>query len=212
MEKVKLVKFSALTLRREEKGVGLQWSIRKGFPRITVYTGEYITKDKKVDYDKIIIAPFDYANMLIFLQNFEDVIKSPEENISMSIKCYNTKIVDNKRTDEIVLQATATVGKENGIIYISATADNKTPYKFYLLPLGKWHKYFNNEQELTSKALLSKQYAKAYYQLLKTVLLKEFFLDTKQELEIDNPMVSKEIKSELLPDETKKITEDTLFE
>lgn len=207
MEKVKLVKFSALTLRGKEKGTGLQWSIRKGFPRITVYGSNSFTQDKKVNYDEIIIAPFDYTTMLMFLESFKDIINSKEENISLSIKCFNTKFVDNKRTNDITLQATATVGKSNGIIYLSATAEGKPKIKFELLPEGKWHKYFNGEEEVTNTQKLSLQYAKAYYELLKTVLLKEFFLDTKQEVEIDSPADNKESVIE-----EKKVTEDTLFE
>ena len=212
MEKVKLVKFAALTLRGKERGVGLQWSIRKGFPRITVYTGKYLKDDKTVDYNKIIIAPFDYTTMLMFLENFKSVIYHKDDTVSSSIKCYNTKFVDNKRTDDIILQATATVGKKDGIIYLSATADGKPVHKFELVPEGKWHKYFNNEEELTNKAQLSRQYAKAYYELLKTILLQEFFLDTKSEVEINNPIIDDNLIKDVTPEENKKITDDTLFD
>ena len=212
MEKVKLVKFAALTLRGKEKGVGLQWSIRKGFPRITVYTGKYLKDDKTVDYNKIIIAPFDYTTMLMFLENFKSVIYHKDDTVSSSIKCFNTKFVDNKRTDDIVLQATATVGKLNGIIYLSVTADGKPVHKFELVPEGKWHKYFNGEEELVDKVMLSKQYAKAYYELLKTILLQEFFLDTKSEVEINNPIIDDNLIKDVTPEENKKITDDTLFE
>jgi hypothetical protein len=212
MEKVKLVKFAALTLRGKERGVGLQWSIRKGYPRITVYTGKYLKDDKTIDYDKIIIAPFDYTTMLMFLENFKSIIYHKDANVSSSIKCFNTKFVDNKRTDDVILQATATVGKLNGIIYLSVTADGKPVHKFELVPEGKWHKYFNGEEELVDKVMLSKQYAKAYYELLKTILLQEFFLDTKSEVEINSPIVDDNLIKDVTPEENKKITEDTLFE
>lgn len=211
MEKIKLVKFSPLTLRKsgeEFKGAGLTWSIRKGFPRITVYTGgNILDKDKKVDYSKIVIAPFDYTTMIMFLDYFKNVIESKDE-IKYKVNCYNNKFVDNKRTEEVIIQASVIIGKDKeGVIYLAAVEENKRNLKFELIPEGKWHKFFNGEnEEIINKRELSLSYARAYYDLLKNLLLKEFFIDATEEITLDDP------KEKVIPTETKKLTEENLFE
>lgn len=210
MEKVKLVKFAALTLRKsgdENKGVGLQWSIRKGFPRITVYTGPMFKEDKTVDYSKIIIAPFDYTTMIMFLEYFKRIIYSKDE-CKYTVKCLNNKFVDNKRTEEIIVQASVIIGKDkDNVIYLAAIEDGKKNIRFDLVPEGKWHKFFNgNNEEIIDKGELSRSYANAYYDLLKNLLFKEFFIDAKEEVMLDDP------KEKVTPTETKKVTEETLFE
>lgn len=205
MEKIKLVKFSPLTLRKsgdEFKGAGLTWSIRKGFPRITVYTGgNILDKDKKLDYSKIIIAPFDYTTMIMFLDYFKNVIESKEE-IKYKVNCYNNKFVDNKRTDDIIIQASVIIGKDlEGIVYISVVEENKKSIKFELIPEGKWHKFFNgNNEEIVDKKDLSLRYSRTYYDLLKSILLKEFFIDATEELTLDS---TKEISIDNISEEDK---------
>lgn len=183
MEQVKLIKFAGLTLRKEDKS-GLQWSIRQGFPRITVYTDSNILdENKNVDYSKVIIAPFDYVTMMMFLEYFEQIIKS-DGDLKYTINCYNTVYKDNKKTDEVGLQASVVVGKDKeGVVYLAALEEGKKSLKFDLLPNRKWHKVIdNNGNEIDSPKRLSATYATGYLKLLRELLAKEFFTQTRSEV------------------------------
>lgn len=188
--KSKLVKFTPLSLTKEleEDSATLQWSIRKGYPRITVFTSNTIKeKDGTVNYGKIITAPFDYVTMTMFLNYFQDVIFSKEETRQV-VNCYNVKYKDGEKTEEIYLQAKAVVGKDkDGIIYITAIEEEKKQVKFYLLPNTKWHKIYDKDNnEISNVKEQSFVYAKAYLQLLRKLIEDEFMKDAKSEILLDN--------------------------
>ena len=203
MEKdtVKLVRLSHLTLRKpvDNDEASLTWAVRMGFPRITVYTSSKITgEDGKVDYGKVITAPFDYVNFKLFIDYLKELVDGESDN-KYILECFNVKFVNNVRTDDVRIQARVTIGKDkNGILYIAAVEDDKVKIRFDFLPNNKWYKYYDKDgKEIKDNAKLSKLYTKNYICLLETAIMKEFTIDVKDEVQLPpppshQPTVSKE--------------------
>lgn len=197
-DKVKLVRLAPLSLRKyigEEEGEALlQWSVRMGYPRITVYTDNNISKDGKMDFNKVITAPFDYTNLKLFLEYFKEIIDGEDDN-KYTLECYNVKFKDGVKTNDTFLQAKVTVGKDkNGIIYLAVIEEEKRKIKFEVLPNPKWYKYYDKEgKEITDLRKLSSLYAKGYVCLVETAIQKEFNIDVKSEVMIDAPNGKKNV-------------------
>ena len=191
MNKIKLVKFTPLTLKKyveeDEGDATLLWAVRMGYPRIMVYRHN---KEKEIDYNKIIIAPFDYVNFSMLVTYLRNVIKS-KKPISYTISCYNVEYKDNVKTDNIILQATVKVGKDStGINYIELSAPNKFTIKFQLLPNIKWHIHDIKDEtncSVITNAELSNVYSNAYVTLLNKLILEEYSGDGKIEVMLDPP-------------------------
>jgi len=174
-DKIKIVSFNPLSLYtdgdNDNQYATLTWSIRMGYPRITVYTENHRDRKEEFSFDKLITAPFDTITVNMFINNLKTVIAS-KEPIKLAMKCYNVKYVNNEKTNDITLQATAICGKDSsGVIYLAAISEGKKKVKFELLPSSKWHKMVgSNGDEITDKAKLSAAYAKAYYDRLKSLM------------------------------------------
>jgi len=169
----KIVSFGALTLYEdtEKDHFGtLSWSIRKGYPRITVYTDNTKEKKDEFSFDKLITAPMDAIVVNIVMDRLLEAINGKPDTRN-STECYNVKYVDNKPTEEIYLQATIITGKDaNGVVYVAAIQEGKQNVKFQLLPREKWHKFRNGSDQVTDKANLSKMFATAYHARLKALM------------------------------------------
>lgn len=181
-KRVKLVKLTPLSIRKDylddddKSDFGLlQWSIRAGYPRITVFISNIKKPNRPsgMDYDNMLTAPLDYITYGIFSNYLKNVIAS-EKPIKYMVDCFNIKFENNVKTDEIYLQSKITVGKDNdGVIYLAVTVENKRKLKFDLLP-SKWYKFFNSDGvEITDKGILSVMYAKAYHELLNKLVYGE---------------------------------------
>jgi len=172
--KVKIISFSPVALHQDTTGTGyasLTWSIRMGYPRVTVYTDNDTAVRKGFNYDSLIIAPFNSVMVNVFLGNMKKAIDS-KEPISNSIDCYNIKYVDGVKTNDVILQATATCGRDSdGVIYMSVTAKDRMEVKFKLLPNTKWHKMKDSSGNIiTDKSALSNMYAIGYVARLKSLM------------------------------------------
>lgn len=172
----KIISFGPLTRYSETvdgKYGTLSWSIRKGYPRITVYTENYEDKTKRDEFsfDKLITAPMDGVIVGMVISNLKLAYAATKE-FKASVKCFNTKFVNNEPTNEVILQATIIIGKDKeGVVYLAAIEDGKKKLKFKLLPNPKWHKFYNDAgDEITDQATLSVLYAKAYTGLLETLM------------------------------------------
>lgn len=203
---VKIVRFTPLSLRKEyddeSKDFGmLTWSIRMGYPRITVFTSNNTKTDGKFDYDKMITAPFDYVTMGILLKRFQEVVASKEE-VKFTVECYNPKFVNRVKTDEIALQAKVTIGKDaDGVVFIAAIEDNKRKVRFDLLPSMIWHKYYDkNGDQITDRRLLSEMYAFSYLKLLNSLLDAEAAKDMLSEKDVVEKTSVKPANSDDLSD------------
>lgn len=175
---VQYVKYAPLTLKvsynDESNDFGvLTFATRNDYPRFVVYTKNKRPQGERFDYDTMITATYDLVNFETFLGYMEQSIdlKNDEE---LSLDCYNTKYVNNQRTDDIAIQATARVGKSSkGVIYLSITAEGKRKVKFPLLPNEKYMKFKDTQGNvITDKAVLSKMYMTSYIKVLKKLLYK----------------------------------------
>jgi hypothetical protein len=130
----------------------LTWAIRKGFPRIIVYTN---SGDPGVPVrDTIINAPMNHINFNIFIDIFKKAIKAkPGEKFKMD--CLNAKWEDGKTTNEKYLQGSIIIGKDKeGIIWISVVEENKPKIKFEILG-SDWHRYYNTDGSQATKTEVS---------------------------------------------------------
>lgn len=171
--KVKIVKFLPLSLYKDKDDnayANLSWSIRMGYPRVSVYTDNRRDMKGSFDFNKLITAPFDAITINTFLDNFKRVILN-KDAIKLSIKCFNVKYVNDVKTDQVYLQATVICGKDaDGVIYLAVVSDDKEKVKFELLP-GKWHVFVDeNGGEISNKGELSYIHAMAYYNRLKSLM------------------------------------------
>lgn len=146
----------------------LTWGLRDTYPRIKVYLTKNVKKeDGTTDYAKVIIAPFTFPVLYTFIDTLESLIND-ETPVVTKLTCFNNKFVDDKRTDEIVVQAEIKLAKsDQGVINIGI----KLPTGWMYFPLEvdtTWHKFYDkNDNEITDKKILSALYAKAYVKLLR---------------------------------------------
>jgi len=210
--KVSIIKFTPLTLRKqyddEDYGL-LTWSVRNGYPRITVFTSN-AHKSETFDYNTMITAPFDYANIEILLDYFEQVIDAPNDTV-FKIECFNTKFVNNERTNDIELQSTVSIGKDKeGMIYLAVLAEGKRKVKFDLKG-SRYHKYIVNGEVLTDDAAISKKVATGYLKVARKLLGYQLPIDNS--LNKANAVTAggkpKEVSKPAV--DTSSLTEDDLF-
>lgn len=201
-EKVKIIKFAALNLRKDladdKDSARLSWSMRGEYPRVTVYTSSnnFLKEDRTMDYNFVIIAPFDIVTFMYFLQTLAMVANQPKSS-HYSINCLNTKVENGVRTNETIVQAIVSFGKDdNGVIYLSVTEDGKRKVKFDLLPNTRWFKYQDGDgNTITDKAFLSKMFTLSYIETLKRLMLPKYSQYASEVL-VDKPNIVKETKNE----------------
>lgn len=215
--KVKLVKFAILTLRKnyedESNDYGLlQWSIRNGYPRISIFTTSKKSDHTGFDYGTLITAPFDYITLGVLFDKFKEIIDSPVDT-KYVINCYNAEFKNGEKTGKDILQSRVVIGKDkSGIIYISVVEEEKKKIKFDLLPSDRWFKFFDNTgAEITDKAELSKVYAKSYLRTLIKLMESELLKDSTNEVSLETkakPMYVNAPKKDTNNDDMFKLFED----
>jgi len=195
--KVKVVKFAPFTLRKEytydnngeqvSDFALLSWSIRMGYPRMTVFLANRV-KEPKMNYDNMINAPFDYLTFQMLIETLKTVIATDGE-CTYAIDCFNTKFENNQKTNEIELQAKVLVGRSaTGELFLAAISGNKRKVKFDLTFQGRWHIFYDNTgKEILDKKSLSNMYAKAYVKTLEEVIMSEAKIDLSKTSQIDSP-------------------------
>ncbi len=163
----KILELNKLSLFKDNEAgriTSLKWSVKNGYPRATVWING---ADRSIkSYDNMIISPFTYAGLAAFTSTMADVIDA-ENGTEYAIQCFNTKFVDNKRTDEVELQSTMTIGKDKaGVIYLALGADGKPTVRFDLHVRTKWNKILLNGEDISVKAQGSKLFAKHYLKMV----------------------------------------------
>jgi len=172
------VPFAALKLKADYgdgDGATLNWSVRNGYPRITIFTDNK-NNEGSFNYDKMITAPLDYMAIMSYIDMFQEVIDGPNDN-KKEIDCYNTKYENGVKTNEIRLQGTAVIGKDkDGVMYIAAIEEGKRKIKF---PLNfvTWYKLRVNGEYLT-ESQTSIMYAKSYVKVLDRIISRFIYDDT----------------------------------
>lgn len=183
---VKLVKFLSFSLKKEladNDFASLQWSIRMGYPRISVFTTN--KKTEKFDYNTLITAPFDYLTLFTFLNKCKEIIAGKNGN-KTSINCYNIAYNNGVKTDEKILQATVTCGKDDsGVIYLAAIEAGKPKIRFDIVHNDRFYEYLKADGTVeTDKGALSVLAATEYISALLHIIKGEMAEDIKTETEI----------------------------
>lgn len=162
-----ILKATSISQRDDTDNVlgSLVWGIRKSYPRITQYVNT--TEDTPLVY----IAPMNSILVESVLLTMCEVYSGEHDNIK-KIACYNIEYVDDKKTDNVVLQATINIEKDTaGINYLYLTVKDKPVVKFKLMPDLRWHKFLNrNNEEITDVGVLSSLYARAYMHRVRSSL------------------------------------------
>jgi len=172
-----MIKFSGLTLKKQyddgkDYGV-LLWSIRAGYPRITVYTTNAKKEpNAKFDFNTRIVATFDNVTMVSVIRDLKSIINAKPGTTKVR-DCYNHKFVNGVRTDEIVLQAKVTIGKTTeGLIFIAVTEGSKKKIRFDILPKTLYSKLRDDEGKIvTDQSVLSKDHAESYLMILENQIM-----------------------------------------
>lgn len=195
-DKVKLTKFAVLTLSKtiqnestgEEDRPTLRWMLRNGYPRVTVFTSdEMADSNKKFDYNKMIIAPFDLISLNIFITMAKEVLEKKEKSSYREVNCLNKKFVNGERTNEMYLQATVRIGiDDEGVAYIVVMEDTKPKIKFDFKPSDYLKFKDENGDEITDHAKITRLYAVEYIRILEKLLDSEMD-DFKKVEYIDGP-------------------------
>lgn len=170
------IRYSQLSLRQDYDDIqdhaSLTWSILKHTkgtnPRVTVFTTNNRTEGAKMDYNTIITAPLTYTSLFTFVDLMKEVLTAANDT-KFQLQCFNTKYENNVRTNEVILQAVLTVGKDaDGIIYISATSEGKRAVEFKL-GLTDRYKLFTDDGVEMSKANASLRAAKGYIKVIERI-------------------------------------------
>ena len=171
VQQVKRINLLQLSLRKELENddyASLTWGVRENYPRIQVFTSkDFKLPDGTNDYSKLIIAPFTYTIIFTLINALESLAQEDDSGVT-KIECLNNKFVDNKRTDEIVVQAEVRIARsQEGIINIGLKNDTTSCY-FPLFPNLTYHKFYDKDNiEITDKRILSNLYTLSYVRLLK---------------------------------------------
>lgn len=138
-----LAKFTIFSdnLNQSGKKARLAWAVRDNNPRIVVYINDNNLKGA----EGIVNAAMNPETFLSFLTLLEKVTKNNTPD-SYSIECYNTPWVDGKPTEQKVLVATVSFGKnEQGITYIDIIPVNKPKFRFSL-NISDYHKIYKADK------------------------------------------------------------------
>lgn len=142
-KEIRYTRFNGVSLFTDTKPgdfATFTWGARDGRPRITVYTSkEYILVDSKMDYDKIIIAPFGLVDAVKFLDICLKIVSTAPTKTAR-VECLNNKFKDRNRTKEIITQAVIEFSKDEQGFKFTAWKDPEKKFVFYIKP-SAWHKY-----------------------------------------------------------------------
>jgi len=125
----------------------LSWAYRAGYPRITVY----LNNDSLTTHENFIVAPMKYDVMLGFLDSIKRSLIN-NTKLDMTLDCNNLKWIDNKRTDEVYVQASIHVlyDIKTGLNISIITKDR--PVVVFNVGESIWHKLTDGEdKELKEK-------------------------------------------------------------
>jgi hypothetical protein len=163
----------------------LAWTIRMGYPRITVFTSN-INLDgfraTDVDYSKMIIAPFDIVNFKTFIKLFKEIIVAGKPNVYKRIDCLNVKYVNNEKTNDVYVQGSVLFGlSKEGIPTLTVTEQNKLKVAFKIMPASRWHKYYDENGDLIEDpSKIAKIYALSYLEMLDESITADTLIDAKE--------------------------------
>lgn len=140
--------FALYTPVENNQRASLQWAIRDGYPRITVFTRIKSDNDGK----GFINAPFDIFTFIALLDKIEQTAKSPGPSKSMVTCKHWPRDETGKITGDLEVTSEVWFGKnDDGVVWISVTAPNKPKIVFEFL-LSNYHEFKNSKGEPISKS------------------------------------------------------------
>lgn len=153
----------------ETDRANINWSMRNEYPRLTVYTSKYVRdKDGKMDYSKVVIAPFDLISAKDFVKDMKKVMANKEERVlHTSVYCYYPKYVNDQKTNEKEIKAIVKFGRNSeGIYYISVKGKDKPEAIFEMLKSEWCVAHDSKDVPQESSIIRSRKYAMSYIELL----------------------------------------------
>ena len=164
---LELNKLSLHRINKAERTSSLKWGFRKGYPRLMVFiNGSDLSVRGR---DNMIIAPFGFTALNTLTGAMAEIIEA-EKGTEFSINCINAKFVDNKKTDETIVQATVVVGKDqDGMIFISLSEESKPTVRFNLTLNEEWNPVTMNGVNIGLTEFGSKMFTKRYLNQVETV-------------------------------------------
>jgi hypothetical protein len=122
------------------KRAKLTWGVYKNNPRLTVFTNDENDKIKS----GVIVGPMDPATFDIFVGDFLKIITDGQNGTKNKLECYKAVYVNEKPTNEKVLDSVIQYGKdENGICWVAVVAENRPKFKFNF-KAAEFHKFYVN--------------------------------------------------------------------
>lgn len=164
---LELNKLSLHRVNKAERTSSLKWGFRKGYPRLMVFING---SDKSVTgRNNMIIAPFSFTALNTLTGALNEIVEA-DKGTEFSINCINAKYVDNKKTDETVIQATVVVGKDtDGMIFISLSEEGKPTVRFNLTLNTEWNPVTMNGVNIELTEFGSKMFTKRYITQVESV-------------------------------------------
>lgn len=172
------IKWEKLTLARDNKAnrvSTLRWHMREAFPKLTVFING---PDRSITgAQNMINLSFTYKNLLV-LFGFMDLVIESDVPVEKELVAYNTAYIDNQRTDDIVIEGKAVIGKDsNGVVYITLVDkdDTKPQMRFNLIADEKWLHAFDQGIQVPIGEM-STVFAKEYLNMLRLVYGQALFV------------------------------------
>jgi len=166
--RISLSKLSLFRKNNADRFSSIGWTIDKGYPKLITYING---SDKSVTgRDNMIIAPLSFMVLNTIVSAMEDIYGGKPDN-SLEVKCYGHKWENNARSNDIEMQATIVIGKdEKGINYIETRAVNKPNMRFNLVTPDKYYKIMKDGVDITNTAEGSNLFSKSYVKQLSHVI------------------------------------------
>ncbi len=167
--RVNINKLSLSDINLAEKRCSLTWSIRDGYPRISIFYGE---NSENAGFENMTILPFTHQSIIALFGCIKKVASDDVNDKSYSLSCINNVFRDGRRTDEKEIVGTVVVERDDkGIIQLKIKTSSKPDVRFRLLIDHDWFKvYDKNGTEITTSKELSTIYAKSYADLVSSVM------------------------------------------
>lgn len=129
------------------KNPRLNWGIRDGNPRITIFTND----DSDPIANKVIIAAMNPLVTDVLLDKIIEIAKSPELDNKIKLDC-DTGVYDQQTRKQIdrKLNSSVLVGKDNeGMVWMTLIAESRPKIKF-IFKLSPFHRFYEKDgRELT---------------------------------------------------------------
>lgn len=125
----------------------LTFSIRSGYPRISVFTRTESDNGGK----GVINFAFDLEHFLIFLNRLEAIVRSPGSTKEKVTVRYRKKDANQRPTDELETAGELYFGKnEEGVVWLSILQTDRPRIQFEIT-LSDYHEFFNGKGERLTK-------------------------------------------------------------